>query len=124
MAENKSNNSAGMSNKQIEEMARDLCECYNCDGTCYQDDKPCDLRCDEYTNAQYLYEKGYRKASEVAEEIFAETELTARAVIILLKFEKDEKLRNTKTGCYEDLLGYIAELKKKYKESEKENGKI
>lgn len=51
-------------NKQIEEMARDLCECYNCDGTCYQDDKPCDFKCDEYTNAQYLYEKGYRKQSD------------------------------------------------------------
>jgi hypothetical protein len=51
-------------NKQIEEMARDLCECYNRDGTCYQDDKPCDFKCDEYTNAQYLYEKGYRKQSE------------------------------------------------------------
>lgn len=60
--------------KQIEEMARDLCECYNSDGSCWQDDKPCDLRCDEYTNAQYLYDKGYRKASDVAEEIFAEIE--------------------------------------------------
>lgn len=53
--------------RQIEEMARDLCECYNCDGTCYQDDKPCDFKCDEYTNAQYLYEKGYRKVVEQSE---------------------------------------------------------
>ena len=60
--------------KQIEEIAIDLCEYYNCDGTCYQDDKPCDLRCDEYTNARYLYEKGYRKASDVAREIFEEIE--------------------------------------------------
>ena len=51
-------------NKQIEEMARDLCEYYNRDGTCYQDDKPCDFKCAEYTNAQYLYEKGYRKQIE------------------------------------------------------------
>ena len=58
--------------KQIEEMAKDLCECYNCDGTCYQDDKPCDLKCDEYTNAQYLYEKGYRKSSDIAREIIAD----------------------------------------------------
>ena len=55
-------------NKQIDEMARDLCECYNCDGTCYQDDKPCDLKCDEYTNAQYLYEKGYRKQEWISVE--------------------------------------------------------
>lgn len=119
MAENKSNNSAGMSNKQIEEMARDLCECYNCDGTCYQDDKPCDLRCDEYTNAQYLYKKGYRKASDVAEEIFAEIEATS-------SYSIDEcngrKIYSTKIYTISALK--LAELKKKYKESEKENGKI
>ena len=46
--------------KQIEEMARDICECYD-NGICYQDDKPCDLRCESMTDAQYLYEKGYRK---------------------------------------------------------------
>lgn len=51
-------------NKQIEEMARDLCEYYNRDGTCYQDDKTCDFKCECYTDAQNLYEKGYRKQSE------------------------------------------------------------
>lgn len=50
--------------KQIEEMARDICECYD-NGICYQDDKPCDLRCESMTDAQYLYEKGYRKQSAV-----------------------------------------------------------
>ena len=53
-----------MSKKQIEEMARDICECFNNDGTCYQDDKLCDCKCDSFTDAQYLYEKGYRKQSE------------------------------------------------------------
>ena len=47
--------------KEIEEMARDICECFNNDGTCYQDDKLCDCKCDSFTDAQYLYEKGYRK---------------------------------------------------------------
>ena len=54
--------------KQIEEMARDICECFNNDGTCYQDDKLCDCKCDSFTDAQYLYEKGYRKQIEVIEE--------------------------------------------------------
>jgi hypothetical protein len=45
-------------------MARDICECYNDDGKCYCDDKPCDLKCEHFTDAQYLYEKGYRKQSE------------------------------------------------------------
>ena len=96
-----------MRDKQIEEMARDICECYNCDGTCYQDDKQCDLRCDEYTNAQYLYHKGYRKASDVAREIFEEIEEHAEEVGFSSYTERFE------------FADFIAELKKKY-ESEGE----
>lgn len=51
------------------------------------------------------------------EEIFAEIEHTARAMVILLKFEKNEIIRNAKTECYNDILGYLAELKKKYSEN-------
>lgn len=47
--------------KIIEEMARDICECYCNDGTCFQDDMPCDLKCEHMTEAQFLYDKGYRK---------------------------------------------------------------
>ena len=50
-----------MREKQIEEIARDLCESYNDDGTCYCDGKPCNLECENFTDAQYIYEKGYRK---------------------------------------------------------------
>lgn len=50
--------------EQIEEMARDLCECYNEDGTCSQDDSPCDLKCEYSTEALYLFGKGYRKQAE------------------------------------------------------------
>jgi hypothetical protein len=49
--------------KQIAEMARDICESCH-DGVCYCDKKPCDLKCEIFTEAQYLYEKGYRKQSE------------------------------------------------------------
>ena len=35
------------------------------------------------------------------------------------KFEKDEKIRNSKTECYTDLIDYISELKKEYTEVEK-----
>ena len=59
------------------------------------------------------------KATEVAEEIFGEIERTARAALILLKFERDEDIRTIKTECYDDLLGYLAELKKKYTEEGK-----
>ena len=50
--------------EQIEEMARDLCECYNEDGTCSQDDSPCDFKCEYSTEALYLFGKGYRKQVE------------------------------------------------------------
>jgi hypothetical protein len=100
--------------KQIDEMSKAICHAPTCEirkngGTCYK-------YCKAYIYAFRAINAGYRKASEIAEEIFAEIEHTARAAIILLKFEKDEKLRNTKTECYTDLIGYIAELKKKYTE--------
>lgn len=51
----------------VEEMAHDMCEYYY-EGTCYQDKKPCDLRCESMTDAQYLYAKGYRKVSQEGAE--------------------------------------------------------
>jgi len=48
----------------IEEMAKDLCENYNDDGTCYCDGKPCDFECENFTDAQYIYVKSYRKQIE------------------------------------------------------------
>ena len=96
--------------KQIEEMAKDMCEYYY-EGTCYQDKKPCDCKCETFTDAQYLYAKGYRKASEVAEEIFAEIEeITMHGI--------------TSFGLQTMTMGEcaFAELKKKYTESEKDDG--
>ena len=101
--------------KQIEEMAKatmKACKIDNRCGSCHWS------TCNECLS-EVLYNADYRKSTEVAWEIFEEIERTARAAIILLKFEKDEKIRNAKTECYTDLIGYIAELKKKY-ESEKD----
>ena len=67
-----------------------------------------------HTPTADVEKEGYRKTADVAMEIFDEIEHPARAAIILLKFEKDEKIRNAKIKCYKDLIGYIAELKKKY----------
>ena len=86
--------------KQIEEMARDLCE--RCDnGICFFDKKPCDLKCEEYTNARYLYEKGYRKASEVAGKIIGE---------ILFYMDTHKQFDGADFGMF------LAELEKKYTE--------
>ena len=94
--------------KQIEEMARDICKCY----------KGCECNPDDFENAQLLYEKGYRKAIEVAREIFRDLELDVRGAIVLLNFERDENVRNIKTECYKDLLEYLAEIRKIYTEDE------
>lgn len=75
--------------------------------------------------AHALTAKGYRKASEVAEEIFAEIDK-----IILEGIEKDESFRekmhtNTDRSYFEGgansqrkILWLIRELKKKYTEGE------
>ena len=96
--------------KQIEEMAKDMCEYYY-EGTCYQDKKPCDCKCEIFTDAQYLYAKGYRKASDVAEEIFAEIEKHLETGITLY----GETVHFVRIGT-------LAELKKKYTEEIKDNG--
>ena len=56
--------------------------------------------------------------AEAAREIFAEIEKTIRAALILVGFsyKHQTKEMECRKECYEDLLGYIAELKKKYTE--------
>lgn len=99
--------------KQIEEIAKDMCEYYY-EGTCYQDKKPCDCKCDIFSDAQYLYAKGYRKASEVAREIINE-------IADLMWQGESEKLNYIIGGRYYSKQEFIAEIKKKY-ESEGDNG--
>ena len=81
--------------KQIEEMARIMCNCYD-SGDCKMHGNSCDLKCISGFNALGLYNAGYRKASDVAEEIFAEIE---RGECKLSDFVSKS---------------YLAELKKKY----------
>lgn len=111
-------------------MARDICECYNSDGTCYQDDNRCDLRCDHYTDAEYLYAKGYRKASDVARGIFAEIEemLNMQAKIVCETRGKYREIDEPMLSFIAMLDGriyslrvveeHIAKLKKKWTEGE------
>jgi hypothetical protein len=85
--------------KQIEEMAKDLCHAPTCEirkngGTCYK-------YCKAYIYAFRAVNEGYRKVPEVAREI-----------IDILK----------SAGIDEWRYPVIAELKKKYTESEKNNG--
>ena len=61
---------------------------------------------------------GYGKKSEVAREIFEEIENTIRAALKLVdySYKHNIKEKQCKKECYEDFLGYVAELKKKYTE--------
>jgi hypothetical protein len=77
--------------------------------------------------AKELYAKGYVKASDVAEEIFAEIE----KYIANLEYQantqrKTVRVEELKAQCdwilHEVIPKALAELKKKYTESEKDNG--
>ena len=86
------------------------CECLlesECDG------------CTVIDNAQCAIKAGYGKTSKIAKEIFAEMRSTAKCAIGLLKHEKNTVLRMAKMECYQDLIGYIDMLEKKYTEEGK-----
>lgn len=96
--------------KQIEEMARDLCRlsctCEECQTVpSHKKDK-----CKAKVYAKRAYDKDYRKASEVAREIFEEIDK-----IVIRKVIHHGEIAYDVTDEY-------AELKKKYTESEKDNG--
>ena len=105
-----------MSDKQIEEMARDLVNIqHDFDDYCAKPCRECELGgvfdCESYYRATELYDKGYRKSTDVASEIFEEIERL---------FDLNALQGDIFTGKYFDpeLQDDIAELKKKYTEVE------
>ena len=89
---------------ELKRMAKDICHL----------DRPCDLcmmsfECKAMTYAERFYNTGYRKASEVAGEIFEE-------IGELVNEYLDGRIYT------HDFCTYLAELKKKYTEGEKDNG--
>ena len=111
--ENKSNNFEDKSNKQIEEMAKTSCLCY-ANGICECDEKPCDLECGEPKVMERLYNAGYRKASEVAREIFEEIEEGVKAAVSALQFENNPIHRQVKHETYSRLMRFIKTVEQKY----------
>ena len=94
--------------KQIEEMAVDLCLLDDCK---HLPQEECDLTTCVHCMAEILYEKGYRKSSEVAREIFEEIEKLIYSKCFSIRADRDV------TGLIMDGEQF-AELKKKYTESE------
>lgn len=75
--------------KQIEEMAKH-CPCYFGEKCCIDGELPekCDMLCQFGTYAEILYNAGYRKSTDVAEEIFAEIEEAVGDIIDRFPFAK------------------------------------
>lgn len=88
--------------KQIEEMARIICSSHN-NNACVFNHEPCDFKCSANGEAIKLYNAGYRKASDVAREIF----------------EEIDRMCIDTFGNFNHRV--FAELKKKYTESERDN---
>lgn len=64
--------------KQIEEMAKILCRDYSM-GECMVDSFDClEGHCSKRERIEALYNAGYRKSTDLAEEIFAEIEASAK----------------------------------------------
>lgn len=113
--------------KQIEEMAVEFAKincnskgCHCCD--LIDEYGSLELSCEDYliykNMAETFYNAGYRKASEVAEKIFAE--LDKRLDDITIVMGRLDSL-NTLHKTMEAVTREVAELKKKYTESEKDN---
>ena len=92
--------------KQIEEMAKDLCHTETCE--IKKIGIPCNHRCKAHIYATRAVDKGYAKASEVAREIFKEIEKIV-----------NKQYNRSLFGIVTDITPAIAELKKKYTEVEK-----
>jgi hypothetical protein len=78
------------------------------------------MECDEIqakAEATAIYDKDFRKASDVAEEIFAEIEKTFKDCLWFLENHPSDypMMDRTKINVYKDNLQYIAEIKNKYK---------
>lgn len=69
--------------------------------------------------AKYLYNTGYRKASEVAKEIFEEIEEGVKAAVAALQFDSNPIHRNVKHETYSSLMRFVKTIENKYTEEEK-----
>ena len=100
--------------KQIEEMAKDL-------DTCPYIAAP--MGCDKHEGsihiAEYLHAKDYRKASDVARELFEEIEEGVKAAVSALQFENNPIHRQVKHETYSSLMRFIKTfIEKKFTQEE------
>lgn len=104
--------------KQIEEMAKEICSEYDCIIPCHRCAYYGYENCRDVKSAEKLYNAGYRKASDLAEEIFAEIdEIFERQIYESRWLDQNGKVLGVVDVFYafECWRDYIKpELKKKY----------
>ena len=98
--------------KQIEEMSQDICSLFSTCEECQNVSPIIKTNCKAKKYAKRAIEAGYRRASDVAREIFEEIDT-------LLQLGRRYNMMQGDYYTFE-LRQSIAELKKKYTESEKE----
>lgn len=107
-----------------EEMFFDVVKAFNYARDFCADQGGCDIcenrkygkNCDFASMAEHLYNAGYRKASDVAREIFAEIEqhLEKQIKAILMFGKDDDDFYSGELHAINVLQNYIADIKKKY----------
>ena len=102
--------------KQIEEMAKTVC---HLDRTC--DECMTSFECKAMIYAKRFYDKGYRKASEVARDIVDDFDKELHKLAD--RYHEQGKIEYF-TLCEIIYQLVIAELKKKYTEKENKNEKV
>lgn len=112
--------------KQIEEMviAKTICASCDINDHCYflSNDEMCTT---VLKDAEALYNAGYRKSSEVAEEIFAAFRAEMRSEIArneALFAEGEDDFYEGRNDAFRTAINCLAELKNKYTESENDDG--
>lgn len=103
-------------NKQIEEMAKELCS--DCNRSC----AVCNDRdyCISYRAYSGLYNAGYRKSTDVAREIFEEIEKFLKSQEAL---SENKRLKEVGDWIFHEYLpSQLAELKKKYESEGADDG--
>ena len=102
--------------KQIEEMAKAITEKQEA-GWEYVNGSEYTTDVFNHELAEHLYNRGYRKSTDVAREIFDEIEDAIEVAVSTLQFENNPIHRKIKHEIYSSLMGFIKTfIEKKYME--------
>jgi hypothetical protein len=110
--------------KQIEEMAKTLCEDYGKCQKCTLSNPECENPCMIEEDCERLYNQGYRKESEVAIKAVDDFQSRLRNIFCTMCNDNDYNTVclieiDSAIECLFDM--FVAELKKKYTESENDD---